>query len=206
MAVKKKAVISAAKDLNKVMGLEPRIDVKADVEEIIEKILEAAEWIEEDDEISKETRATIEALQAEQSDEDEGDVADEENFEETIEADEENFEEEEKVAPPAPVKSKKEKSPKGKTDSTSGKGNARKVGPRKFGETFTRAMAAGSVMLSAKSPITVDEVAKQSDALYVKKTKNASNLKEARWATTVALQALIGYGVVEHKDGLLTNK
>lgn len=219
MTVQKKALVAAAKEMNKIMGLEPRINVKADPEEIAKKILEAAEFIQEDDEFSQATLDVLEALKAEY--EGAGDVDEDENGDEN---DVEDIEEEPEHAPKKSKADAGKGKGKGKTenkpnkkdngkdapfvDPAPGKG-ANPVhlgGPRKFGETFTRAMASGVVMAAAKAPISIADITKQADALYVKKTKNNSNMKEARWATGVALQALIGYGVVEYKDGLLFNK
>lgn len=61
--MKKSALVNAAKELNKVMGLDPQIKVKeAGVEELKAGILEAAEFIQPADTISQGTLDVITAL------------------------------------------------------------------------------------------------------------------------------------------------
>lgn len=73
----KKEVVSVAKELNKVLGLDPQIDTKQDVEELKGLVLQAADLIEPEDEISEKTAKIIEELReekaaAELEEEDEG--------------------------------------------------------------------------------------------------------------------------------------
>lgn len=64
----KKDLVAAAKELNEVMGLDPEIDVTLNKKDLIEVLREAAELVEEDDEL---TDATDEVLEALMDDEDE---------------------------------------------------------------------------------------------------------------------------------------
>jgi len=55
-------LVDAAKDLNTVLDLSPPIDVKAGVDDLKEKIKEAAELLRDSDEIAPATRAAIDAI------------------------------------------------------------------------------------------------------------------------------------------------
>jgi hypothetical protein len=73
----KKDVVSVAKELNKVLGLSPQIDTKQDLETLKDLVLQAADLIEPEDEISEKTTKIIEELReekaaAEPEEEDEG--------------------------------------------------------------------------------------------------------------------------------------
>jgi hypothetical protein len=73
----KKDVVSVAKELNKVLGLDPQIDTKQDLETLKDLVLQAADLIEPEDEISEKTTKIIEELReekaaAEPEEEDEG--------------------------------------------------------------------------------------------------------------------------------------
>lgn len=101
MPVKKKDIVVAAKDLNKVLGLEPQIDIKQDLETLKSLVLQAADLIEPEDKISKKTIALIDALQeeitmSEPEEDEEEEVADiKEDSDEAEEDEEEGAEKEE---------------------------------------------------------------------------------------------------------------
>ena len=127
----KKEVVSVAKELNKVLGLDPQIDTKQDVEELKGLVLQAADLIEPEDEISEKTAKIIEELReekaaAEPEEEDEGEPEedtddddgseDDGSEEEEVEAeDSEDDEEAEEVEKPA-KKDKKTKKDVGKKE------------------------------------------------------------------------------------------
>ena len=84
MSVKREDLIKAVKELNDVLGLEPRIKTgkKVTEKELSEQILEAVELILPEDNISEETMRVIKLLKGES-------VEDEEDEEvEAVEADE----------------------------------------------------------------------------------------------------------------------
>jgi hypothetical protein len=121
----KKDVVSVAKELNKVLGLDPQIDTKQDLETLKDLVLQAADLIEPEDEISEKTTKIIEELReekaaAEPEEEDEGepeeDTDDDDGSEEEVEAeDSEDDEEAEEVEKPA-KKDKKTKKDVGKKE------------------------------------------------------------------------------------------
>lgn len=126
----KKDVVSAAKELNKVLGLDPQIDTKQDLETLKDLVLQAADLIEPEDEISEKTTKIIEELReekaaAEPEEEDEGepeedtdddDGSEDDGSEEEVEAeDSEDDEEAEEVEKPA-KKDKKTKKDVGKKE------------------------------------------------------------------------------------------
>ena len=60
--MKKASLIKAAKELNKVLVLEPKIDTSAKKGDLMKLIKEASEFVEEEDQLSKKTRDVIYAL------------------------------------------------------------------------------------------------------------------------------------------------
>ena len=96
----KKDVVSAAKELNKVLGLDPQIDTKQDLETLKDLVLQAADLIEPEDEISEKTTKIIEELReekaaAEPEEEDEGEP--EEDTDDDDGSEDDGSEEEEEV-------------------------------------------------------------------------------------------------------------
>lgn len=87
MKIAKKELIKTAKELNELMGLDPAIPTGKDVEEsvLIEKIAEAAEMLEEDDEISEVAQEVIDYIAEMQEEGAEEQPADKEEAEETTE-------------------------------------------------------------------------------------------------------------------------
>ena len=87
--VERKDLIKAAKELNHIMGLDPRIKTGKKVadKELIDQLLEAADLILPEDDISDETMKVIEILK--------GEAVDDEDIEEPRDVDDEVEEEEE---------------------------------------------------------------------------------------------------------------
>ena len=217
MSVKREDLIKAVKELNDVLGLEPRIKTgkKVTEKELSEQILEAVELILPEDNISEETMRVIkllkgesvedeedeevEAVEADEGLEDEEEEELKEEYAEEVEDEAEDEEEhEEDELKPAPKKEKKEK--KGAKE---GKPKAKKTPPALAG--LTRVAAAALAVKNAKKPLIVEELVKAADELYVK-GGGKPNLKESQSNTVKALQALIAFGVVEEKDGVVRVK
>jgi cobalamin biosynthesis protein CobT len=96
--MKKRDLVKAAKELNKVLGLDPKIDIKQEASTIEKLILKAADLIVPEDKISKETAELITDLKAftEETPATEKDSADEEEEKEVSDtADEDNEDEDE---------------------------------------------------------------------------------------------------------------
>lgn len=89
MEVKREDLIKAAKELNDIMGLDPQIKTgkKVTDKELIDQLLEAADLILPEDDISDETMKVIEVLK--------GEAVDDEDIEELEEVNDEIEEEEE---------------------------------------------------------------------------------------------------------------
>lgn len=217
MSVKREDLIKAAKELNDVLGLDPQIKTgkKVTEKELSEQILEAAELILPEDNISEETMRVIKLLKGESvedkedeeveaveadeglEDEEEEELKEEDAEEVEDEAEDEEEHEEDELKP-APKKEKKEK--KGAKE---GKPKAKKTLPALAG--LTRVAAAALAVKNAKKPLIVEELVKAADELYVK-GGGKPNLKESQSNTVKALQALIAFGVVEEKDGVVRVK
>ena len=76
----KKDMIKAARELNKVLGLDPRIDIKQPIEKLKAELETAADLIEPADELSEPTMKVIEWLQSGE----EAEEQDEEPIKETV--------------------------------------------------------------------------------------------------------------------------
>jgi cobalamin biosynthesis protein CobT len=129
--MKKRDLVKAAKELNKVLGLEPKIDIKQEASAIEKLILKAADLIEPEDKISKETAELITDLKAfaeetpDSADEEEekevSDTADEDEDVEDEDVEDEDVEDKEE-APSAKNTSKGKKTGKAeKSAESSGK-------------------------------------------------------------------------------------
>ena len=188
MSVKREDLIKAAKELNDILGLDPQIRTGKRVteKELSEQILEAAELILPEDDISDETLRVIkflngEFVEEEDEEDEEVDVGeieeqDEEEVNDEFEVEEGEDEiEEEKSAEESKVKT---------TKST--------ARPK----SITRIGAATLVIKRAKNPMTVEDWVKRADELYVKEG-GKPNLKESRYAVNVAVKVLETYGLIE---------
>lgn len=80
MKITKKELIKTAKELNELMGLDPAIPTAKDTEDsvLMEKIGEAAEMLEEDDEISEVAQEVIDYIAEQQEEDDEQQEEDDE--------------------------------------------------------------------------------------------------------------------------------
>jgi len=231
MEVKREDLIKAAKELNDVLGLDPQIKTgkKVTDKELMEQILEAADLLLPEDDISEETMRVIKLLKDESVEEEDEEIDEEELEEEDEEIDEEELEEEEEdevdeedeeeeemeeddaedvdvededeleeeeeEEEPAPKKEKKEQKEQ--------KPKAKKI-PH-VQTTLTRVAAAALAIKNSKKPLTIEELVKAADEMYVKEG-GKPNLKESQSNTVKALHALIAFGVVEEKDGVVRVK
>lgn len=198
MSVKREDLIKAAKELNDVLGLDPQIKTgkKVTEKELSEQILEAAELILPEDDISEETMRVIKLLKGEsvEDEEDEEVEADEElededeevDAEETEEQDDEEVENEENVEEEKPAEESKAKT----------KSTARS-------KSITRIGAAALVIKRAKNFMTIEDLAKRTDELYVKEGGNP-NLKRSRYAVNSVVKVLKVYGLIEVKEGKIS--
>ena len=215
MLVKREDLIKAAKELNDILGLDPQIRTgrKVTDEELTEQILEAADLLLPEDDISEETMRVIKFLKDESAEEEDEEVeVDEELEEEDEEIDEEELEEEEEdevdeedeedeeEEEPKPVPKKEKKEKKGAKEE---KPKAKKTPPVQI--TLTRVAAAALAIKNSNKPLTIEELVKAADELYVKEG-GKPNLKESQSNTVKALHALIAFGVVEEKDGVVRVK
>jgi len=224
-SVKREDLIKAAKELNDVLGLDPQIKTgkKATDTELMEQILEAADLLLPEDDISEETMRVIKLLKGESVEDEEDEEIDEEELEEEEEdevdeedeeeeemeednaedvdvEDEDEFEEEEEEEEEEPKPAPKKATKKEKKEQKEQKPKAKKIPPVQT--TLTRVAAAALAIKNSKKPLTIEELVKAADELYVKEG-GKSNLNESRSNVTKALQALIAFGVVEEKDGVV---
>ena len=103
-------LVDAAKDLNTVLDLSPPIDVRAGVDDLKEKIKEAAELLRDSDEIASATRAVVDAITG-KVDSTDGDEAGDDDGETKVKA-----EKPAKVKAEKPAKVKAEKPAKVKAE------------------------------------------------------------------------------------------
>ena len=123
MEVKREDLIKAAKELNDIMGLDPQIKTgkKVTDKELIDQLLEAADLILPEDDISDETMKVLEVLKGEAVDDEDieeledvnDEIEEEEELEEDIEVEEdedsETEEDEDEVDEPKKTKSETKK-------------------------------------------------------------------------------------------------
>ena len=171
--VRREDLIKAAKELNEALGLEPQIKTgkKVTEKELSEQILEAAELILPEDDISDETMQVIKILKGEME-------QDEEEVNDEFEEEDEDELEEEKPAEKSKVKAKPT--------------------PPSTGVGVTRIGAATLVIKRAKNVLAIEDWVRRTDELYVKEG-GKSNLKESRYAINVAVKVLETYGLIEVK-------
>jgi len=222
MSVKREDLIKAAKELNDVLGLDPQIKTgkKVTEEELSEQILEAAELILPEDDISDETMQVIKILKGEIVEEqDEEEVNDEleededeleededelEEDEDELEEDEDELEEEdedevdvEETEEQDEEEVENEENVEEEKPAEKSKVKAKPT-PPSTGVGVTRIGAATLVIKRAKNAMTVEDWVKRTDELYVKEG-GKSNLKESRYAVNVAVKVLEAYGLIEVK-------
>jgi len=225
MSVKREDLIKAAKELNDVLGLDPRIKTgkKVTEKELSEQILEAAELILPEDDISEETMRVIKLLQGEstEDEEDEEVEADEELEDEEgeeLEEDDDEVEEEEEEEEVEDEEDEDEEVDAEETEEQDDEEveNEENVEEEKPAEeskaktksttrskSITRIGAAALVIKRAKNFTTIEDLVKRTDELYVKGGGNP-NLKRSRYAVNVAVKVLKVHGLIEVKEGKIS--
>jgi hypothetical protein len=187
----KKDVVLVAKELNKVLGLDPQIDTKQDLETLKDLVLQAADLIEPEDEISEKTMALIDELREEvavsESDEDE----EEADIEEEEEEDDDEEEEEEYVEEAKEVKENKKSDVKKPTKNP-------KATPPATESKITR-IAAATLVIKDKKGISIQEWVEQADEMYAKEG-GKSNIKESKYAVNVTIKVLEAYGIIQVEE------
>lgn len=214
-----KALRAAAKEVQKVMGLEPPIDLKASLEDLTDQFKEAIEQIQEGDEFSDETQAIIDEFNEAEEEEapapkkkaaapkkkapviEDEDEDEEEDDEEEIPVKKgakkparkvvEEDEEEDDDEAPAPKKA--------------AKGKATPFVSQKEKLGTNRMIEVAKAMAKIKGAQDIETVAKAGDANFVK-AGGASNLKQSKNIVKVLLPAAETWGVVTvGKGGKLSN-
>ena len=218
MSVKREDLIKVAKELNDVLGLDPQIKTgkKVTDKELTEQILEAADLILPEDDISDKTMEIIKILKGEsveEEDEEEVDmesepeedddeveeeeVEDEEEEDEEVDVEETEEQDEEEVNDEFEVEEEDEDELEEEKPAEESEVKAKPT-PRSTGVGVTRIGAAALVIKRAKNVLTIEDWVKRTDELYVKEG-GKPNLKESRYAVNVNVKVLEAYGLIEVK-------
>lgn len=228
-----KALRSAAKEMQDVMGLEPPINVKAPLADLTDQIKEAIEQIQDGDEFSKTTQAIIDEFNAPEEEEEEVEapkrkkapapapapkkkapVVEEDEDEDD---DEEEDEPEEEVVVPKkkgakkPVKKVVEEDEEDEDDDEEetpapkkGKGKLTPFKGTKETLGTSRMIEIAKAMAKIKGSQDIETVAKAGDASFVK-AGGVSNLKQSKNIIKVLLPAAETWGIVTLKGDKLSN-
>ncbi len=185
----KKDLVSIAKELNKALGLNPAIDIKGTLEELVEKINEAAALLVPEDELTEKTVDGLKTLGI--------DLPIPEDDEDPEDEDAPEDEDEE----PAPVKKPQKHpipAPEKKEDKAPAKEKKDKdPAPAKKKATTIRRIGCVSLILKdlKKKSISIPDLIDQADALYEQKG-GKPNQNESKASVLKALIVLEYYGVV----------
>jgi len=213
MSVKREDLIKAAKELNDVLGLDPQIKTgkKVTDKELTEQILEAADLLLPEDDISEETMRVIKLLKGESVEEEDEEEVDTESEpeEDDDEVEEEEVEDEEEEDEEVDVEETEEQDEEEVNDEFEVEEGEDELEEEKPAEeskvktkstaqskAITRIGAATLVIKRAKNLMTVEDWVKRTDELYVKEG-GKPNLKESRYAVNVAVKVLEAYGLIE---------
>lgn len=189
--MERKEIVKAVRELNKVLGLEPKINVKLSTEELIELLVKAADLIEPEDVISEATEEVLEKLQENENDEEEQEEeqAVEEIEEEEPETEIEEPEEEEVEEKPAKKEAKKKA---GKKEPKASKEKER---------TETR-ISVVTKIIKENEKINKRELIEEANKRYSGKP----NKKETNAAINKAIQCLIAYGLISYKNEVISKQ
>ncbi len=214
--MERKALVALAKELNKVMGLEPRIKTNQKKDKIEEQIFQAIDLITEDDVFSEEAETMIrillkksgepEEMQQDEEPEDEEpeDEAEELNEDEVEieEAKETNEDEPEEVGIEEAEGVGIEEAEEAEKDGIEAEKKSGKRGKRggKQPTTKVNRMYAAGVAIQKGEGKSIKELAKDTDKFFIKHG-GKTNLKESMRSINRALKVLEGYGVIIVEDG-----
>jgi len=211
MSVKREDLIKVAKELNDVLGLDPQIKTgkKVTDKELTEQILEAADLILPEDDISDKTMEIIKILKGESVEEEDEEEVDMESEpeEDDDEVEEEEVEDEEEEDEEVDVEETEEQDEEEEEEEVENEENVEeeekpaeesKVKTKSTAQSkgITRIGAATLVIKRAKNVLTIEDWVKRADELYVKEG-GKPNLKESRYAVNVAVKVLEAYGLIE---------
>ena len=222
-----KAIRAAVKEIQKVMGYEPPIDPKADVETLVEEIRNVAADLQNGDEFTEATQAVIDELTAEEEEEEapapkKGKPAPKKAAPVEEEEEEEDDDEEEIPAPKKakavakkPAKKVVEEEDDDDDDEEEiaapapkkAKGKGSNLTPFKGAkETLgtSRMIEVAKAMAKIKGSQDIEAIAKVGDASFVK-AGGTSNLKQAKNIVKVILPAAETWGIVTVKGDKLSN-
>lgn len=164
--MKRSELVTAAEELNKVLGLDPAIDIKMKVKDLKNKMIEAGELIDPtDDEFTSETWTVLESIGAAtrpapeyERGQEEQEAKGDEEFEEP-EAEEETVKELEEPEPePEPEQPTKKTKPAGTTGSTGTKKKSSTIERTAFGSKKGSSAAAIDEAIIALKEATVSEI------------------------------------------------
>lgn len=224
-----KALRSAAKEMQDVMGLEPPINVKAPLADLTDQIKEAIEQIQDGDEFSKTTQAIIDEFNATEEEEEEVEAPKRkkapapapkkkapvvEDDDDEDDEEEEDEPEEEVVVPKKkgakkPVKKVVEEDDEDEDEEETpapkkGKGKLTPFKGTKETLGTSRMIEIAKAMAKIKGSQDIETVAKAGDAGFVK-AGGASNLKQSKNIIKVLLPAAETWGIVTLKGDKLSN-
>lgn len=184
ISLAKKDLVAIAKELNKVLGLNPAIDLKGTPEELVEKITEGAALLVPEDEL---TEKTVDGLKILGIDlpipEDEDAPEDEEEEPGLVKKPQKHpIPAPKKKGDKAPAKEKKDKDP----------------APAKKKETTIHRIGCVSLILKdlKKKSISIPDLIDQADALY-EQNGGKSNLNESKGNVHKALIVLEYFGAIK---------
>jgi hypothetical protein len=190
--MKKSELLAAAKELNKVLGLEPPIDTKQEVAKIKKLMKEAGELIEPTDTFSVATSKVLDELQGTKgtTEAPKAKAKAAPKKAEPVEADDDDDDEleviEEPADEPAPKKAPKAKAAPKKAE--------------KAPKAITRLAAAARVLFNHKGDtVAIDTIIDEADDLY-----GTPNRKEANQMTRQAITVLAEWGALTVADNQVT--
>jgi hypothetical protein len=152
--MKRKDIVKAAKELNEILGLDPQIDTKQDLNVVKKLIMKASDLLEPEDKITKATKTVIAGIKEEMESAEPPEDKEEETSDTAPPAtqDEDSDSDEE---PPAKPESKKGKKSRQKTETTA---DSTPPAPKKNTKTVTKKSVILE-LLKSKKGATIEQMA-----------------------------------------------
>ncbi len=116
--MKRKDIVKAAKELNEILGLDPQIDTKQDLDMVKKLIMKASDLLEPEDKITKATKTVIAGIKEEMGESAESPEDKEEETSDTAPSAAQDEDSDSDEEPPAKPESKKGKKSRQKTETT----------------------------------------------------------------------------------------